>query len=233
MAIPSEDLIVCKACGACAPPHHRLKVYCGPCARKLQVEYQRRYRERQKSKPRLIQCKGCGKQFDVSQTGRAWRCPECLLAYQREYAKTRKPRLAGYSRKYRAKLGDKYNARLVRQRAEKIAQMTPAQLAEFRQQESDKTARLNAILKRDVFNAYGGYVCRCCGEMEPKFLSIDHINNDGAEMRKSGKHSRGGVAFYQWLRKSGFPKGFQVLCMNCNMGKHRNGGVCPHQSGNV
>ncbi len=109
--------------------------------------------------------------------------------------------------------------------------MTPEQLAEFRKKESDKTFRLTKNLRQDVFDAYGGTVCCCCGETEPKFLSIDHIDNDGAEMRKSGKHSRGGTAFYQWLRKSGFPKGFQVLCMNCNVGKHRNDGICPHQSG--
>lgn len=25
------------------------------------------------------------------------------------------------------------------------------------------------------------------------------------------------------------PEGFQTLCYNCNIGKHRNGGICPHQ----
>src|SRR3990167_2513529 len=30
---------------------------------------------------------------------------------------------------------------------------------------------------------YGGR-CACCGELEPKFLAIDHINNDGAVHRK-------------------------------------------------
>jgi hypothetical protein len=31
------------------------------------------------------------------------------------------------------------------------------------------------------------------------------------------------------LCKNGFPKGFQTLCMNCNWGKYRNGGQCPHK----
>ena len=26
-----------------------------------------------------------------------------------------------------------------------------------------------------------------------------------------------------------FPEGFQILCFNCNAGKHRNGGRCPHE----
>jgi hypothetical protein len=29
--------------------------------------------------------------------------------------------------------------------------------------------------------------------------------------------------------KHRFPAGFQVLCLNCNHGRFRNGGICPHQ----
>ncbi|MGM2776559.1 hypothetical protein, partial [Bacillus cereus group sp. Bce015] len=61
------------------------------------------------------------------------------------------------------------------------------------------------------------------------FLSIDHIANNGAAERKSGAYGGSGTAFYLWLRKQGFPSGYQVLGMNCQVGKHKNGGVCPHQ----
>jgi hypothetical protein len=82
-----------------------------------------------------------------------------------------------------------------------------------------------------VFAAYGGYCCVCCGETEPLFLHIDHINNDGARHRREilGGKKSSGQSVYRWLRVNGFPPGFQVLCANCNLGKHRNGGVCPHQ----
>jgi len=33
---------------------------------------------------------------------------------------------------------------------------------------------------------------------------------------------------YSWLKKNNFPKGFQVLCMNCNFAKGKLG-KCPHQ----
>lgn len=81
-------------------------------------------------------------------------------------------------------------------------------------------------IKEEVFAAYGGYVCACCGETEPLFLCIDHIHEDGADHRRtiSGR----GTSMYQWLKSNGFPPGFQVLCQNCNFGKHLNGGVCPH-----
>jgi hypothetical protein len=32
------------------------------------------------------------------------------------------------------------------------------------------------------------------------------------------------------LRLKGYPQGYQVLCMNCQVGRRDNGGVCPHQS---
>ncbi len=95
-------------------------------------------------------------------------------------------------------------------------------------QKKQETARKDA-----AFNAYGGYKCNCCGETIKQFLSIDHINNDGAKHRKelTGDSRRGGGNnLYIWLKRNKYPAGFQVLCMNCNCGKYRNGGVCPHKT---
>lgn len=233
MAIPSQDLICCKGCGEIKEPHPKRKLYCVDCTKKLHVAYTAKHREKQKQTPRIVTCKSCGKEFDASHNGRIWRCPECLLKYHQEYALKDKKRHAEYSRKYRTRMGDAYREKMQKRRGEILDSMTPEQQAEFRKKEADKSARLNAILREQVFAAYGGYKCACCGETEPLFLTIDHIENNGAEMRKTGVHSRGGTQFYQWLRMNKFPDGFQVLCMNCNLGKHRNGGVCPHKSSKV
>jgi esterase/lipase len=83
-------------------------------------------------------------------------------------------------------------------------------------------ARRNKI---KIINAYGG-VCSCCGEDTIEFLSIDHINNDGAKHRKELKILK--TTFYQWIINNNYPKGFQVLCMNCNTAKGYYG-QCPHQ----
>jgi len=83
-------------------------------------------------------------------------------------------------------------------------------------------------LKLAVLKAYGT-VCQCCGEDEPTFLAIDHMNNDGAQQRKKMCYRRSSYSFYIWLRKNGYPPDFQVLCHNCNIGRHLNGGVCPHK----
>lgn len=114
-------------------------------------------------------------------------------------------------------------------RNRKLANGTPDEIAAIRAAESAKTKRSQVVLRAKVLEAYGGPVCACCGETEVMFLTIDHINNDGNIERKSGLYAGSGYGFYQWLRKNNYPKGYQVLCMNCNVGKHKNGGVCPHQ----
>lgn len=88
-------------------------------------------------------------------------------------------------------------------------------------------------LRIEVMDAYGGAKCACCGETEEKFLSIDHVHNDGASHRrqigaKDGNGKGAATRTLTWIKQNGFPAGFQVLCMNCNFGKARNGGVCPH-----
>lgn len=67
--------------------------------------------------------------------------------------------------------------------------------------------------------------CKCCGENKIEFLSIDHINGGGTKHRKE---IGGGQLMYQWLIKNNFPKGFRILCFNCNqsLGIY---GYCPHK----
>ena len=82
-------------------------------------------------------------------------------------------------------------------------------------------------VKREVFEKYGGCKCACCGDTEIVWLSIDHIDGGGNKHRKELKN-KCGVNFYNWLKKQNYPDGYQVLCMNCQFGKHACG-ICPHQ----
>src|SRR5215471_13700322 len=86
-------------------------------------------------------------------------------------------------------------------------------------------------IKTAVFMAYGGYVCACCGETERRFLTLDHINNDGAKKRReiAGKRTAAGYVTYAYLYRNGFTPGYQILCMNCQHGKRMNHGICPHR----
>lgn len=80
-------------------------------------------------------------------------------------------------------------------------------------------------LRKCVMEFYSGgkFECACCGELEERFLSIDHINGGGHKHRKTIKCN-----LYWWLIKNKFPDGYQVLCHNCNMAKGLYG-KCPHQ----
>lgn len=78
-------------------------------------------------------------------------------------------------------------------------------------------------IRKEVIEHYGGK-CACCGETFIGFLAIDHINNDGY---KHKKQFGGSMAITYWLRQNKYPKGFQVLCHNCNMAKAFYGG-CPN-----
>ena len=84
-----------------------------------------------------------------------------------------------------------------------------------------------AKIRLECLIHYSGGIpkCVCCGETEIKFLGIDHINNDGAKHRK--QLSRGSRITY-WLKRQGYPKGYQVMCHNCNLAKGFYG-ICPHK----
>lgn len=85
-----------------------------------------------------------------------------------------------------------------------------------------------AILREQVYEGYGNK-CQCpdCPESDPRFLTVDHVNNDG-HIERQGKKGSGGEPMYRRIVRDGFPPTFQLLCFNCNLGKARNGGVCPH-----
>jgi hypothetical protein len=81
-------------------------------------------------------------------------------------------------------------------------------------------------LKLEVIAAYGGK-CSCCGETEPVFLTVEHINHDG---KKHGDRVGHGHGIYRDLKRRGFPKnGYTIFCWNCQMAT-RYGAVCPHKN---
>ena len=90
--------------------------------------------------------------------------------------------------------------------------------------------RLRDKYRAKIITHYGGR-CVCCGESEPKFLSIDHINGDGRKHREligAGKQGKAYGTFYRWIIAHNFPLTLQLLCYNCNLSKGFYG-KCPHQ----
>ena len=91
----------------------------------------------------------------------------------------------------------------------------------------------NTKRRKIVISHYtdGSMKCTCCGENIYKFLTIDHINNNGSDDRSNGIFSGHGLINY--LIKNNFPEGFTVLCYNCNCGRATNNGKCPHKSSSL
>lgn len=76
-----------------------------------------------------------------------------------------------------------------------------------------------------------GSKCNCCGEIELLFLEIDHILNNAGEQRKEwGGRGPQFYNLYKGLLNAKIDqKDYQILCANCNHGKYRNNGICPHK----
>lgn len=80
-------------------------------------------------------------------------------------------------------------------------------------------------LRIAMLNAYGPF-CHCCKEAHLDFLTLEHINGDGADHRRTVGNRSESVLID--LRKRGWPQdGYTVLCMNCNWGSRKKG-ICPH-----
>lgn len=85
----------------------------------------------------------------------------------------------------------------------------------------------NRINKLKVIGHYSNesFQCACCFESNIEFLTIDHINNDGAEKRRTDPNQS---KIYNWIISNNYPKDmFRILCINCNfsIGQY---GYCPH-----
>lgn len=132
-------------------------------------------------------------------------------------------RYAANAEAVRTKERNRYDAnqQAIRERRKKLS---PKHLAKNAQRERERYS----ILRLELISAYGS-ACACCGESEPLFLELDHSNGDGAAHRRA--IGRGAKACYSWLKRRGYPRdGFQLLCANCNQGRKRNGGTCPHEA---
>lgn len=81
-------------------------------------------------------------------------------------------------------------------------------------------AKQGLQVKEDVLTHYGGgrLACVKCGYSDVRALCLDHIN--GREPTEFGKPPPiGGIPLYRWLRREGYPEGYQTLCYKCNVVK--------------
>jgi len=85
-------------------------------------------------------------------------------------------------------------------------------------------------IKLKIIQVYGGK-CACCGETEPKFLTLEHSEGGGQKERIELKGKYDSIKLYKFLIRKNFPKGYKILCFNCNIAKGLYG-ECPHSQKN-
>lgn len=66
--------------------------------------------------------------------------------------------------------------------------------------------------------------CVFCKESQYEFMSLDHIDGNGAEHRRLNNYESG-TSTYLWAKRNNYPPIFQVACMSCNHARSRRGSV--------
>lgn len=149
----------------------------------------------------------------------------CHKCYQHEYHKRKQQT----DLNYRNRRGEsnrcwiRNNPERVRNNRRNWAKEHPEKIKEYK---GDWQKRRNHNIRIQCLTYYskGKMECVCCKENIERFLTMDAINFKGHK-----KVTGSGVLFWKWLIKNNFPKGFRVLCWNCNSGRATNGGKCPHE----
>lgn len=134
----------------------------------------------------------------ITKDGHSWACKKCTKAKQKEYRK---------------KNPDKAKKWYLRNRKN---------ILNNKKQNNLRKRQWNKKIRLLVLNHYGAK-CKCCGEAHLEFLTIDHIHGNGNQHRKIIPST-----IYVWLKQNNYPKGFRILCFNCNCAKYYSG-YCPHK----
>lgn len=120
-------------------------------------------------------------------------CKECSYEYRKQWQKNNRDKCRKYSRNFR-----------------KVHQESYRKVAREKERERRKKVRM------DVLTHYSNGTPKCnhCNISDLRVLTIDHINSDGAKMRKE-LNLRSSTEHYDYIIKQKYPSGYQVLCMNC------------------
>lgn len=184
--------------------------YCKPCWNEKRKAWARVRPVKPRGPAPIKACTTCGEVREMTKSGKdGYRgvCKPCWNEEQKQWRLKNKGQWAALAKRY----------------YEKKKAASPAFMEENRVRSREYWRGLRKL----ALQAYGRS-CACCGETMDEFLTIDHMDNDGAAHRRTLKTQGAGI--WRWLRDNNYPPRFQTLCMNCNFGKHKNGGVCPHQT---
>ena len=158
------------------------------------------------------------------------RTPEYIA---KEKVRKSKPEYKAYMKKHKSTPEFKLKDRITRKKRESTPEFKAKQDGEKLLKSMRRATVLLGYSKRHSNSKVP--CCNCCGENSfVEFLAIDHIAgkykmDSIPELVKIGYSSKlKDYLLIDWLIDNNFPKGFQILCHNCNMAK----GIykkCPHE----
>ena len=190
-------------------------------------------------RPRIqMNCRQCGKPFLLDKPGRisiAKYCSkECRSASLRISKEEKKRHIIEYQRRWALENPDKIRAKRLRmyyahpeKERQRLYDWRSANRDHYLEYISLKQSQYYERDRKVVLQHYSGKEvpeCYCCGIAIDDFLTVDHPEPKPEGIRKRGR------ALLRWIIKNDFPRGFLVSCFNCNCGREKNGGVCPHRS---
>lgn len=181
------ETIPCRSCQIPIVRTGSKKIFCKPCALSRKRAASRAYQKRQNLGVigSTSSCE-CGKPF-IKNSGKHRFCNLCSRINARKISS------ALSKKRYHENIDDfrKYNREWMRKRNEEIKLQVLTHYG--------KDKKLQCAWEN----------CQIC---DIDMLSLDHVNDNGYEERKSGLKS--GQHTYKRLIRSGFPEGFQTLCYN-------------------
>lgn len=160
----------------------------------------------------------------------------------KQYRETHQPHLREYMRAWRAKNPDKVQIMSAKSNAKrggyrKNYYIENRERIQVRNKQRYDTNREQILVvqkaqaktrlveaRQKLFQVYGAR-CSCCGETTERFLTLHHIGGGGNEDR--AQNTSLGVIRRAVTSKN--PKTYEILCFNCHMAIHMNGGICPHK----
>jgi hypothetical protein len=144
---------------------------------------------------------------------------EKIYAYRREWSKKNREACNKYQKDWRKENPAAYKAGQGRWRSK----------MESKEALNSWSRGRTRMLRLKVIEAYGSE-CACCGETEPAFLTLDHINGGGNKHRMEVCGNASTASFYTWVIRNGFPRDIlRLLCYNCNCARAYVG-YCPHET---
>lgn len=177
-----------------------------------------------------MKCIGCNKIFIKKHFNTRYCTPICKnLIYKKKYG------YSEYKKQYETINRDKIRINQQKFREnnrDRLREYTKLKARQYRKENPEKyriyKRKLNLIKRLNAINEYGSK-CACCGEMETKFLTFDHINSDGAKDRRENKRVSGNFINYllNQIKLGRKREDIQLLCWNCNCSKGFYG-TCPH-----